>query len=80
MSTWRERRIESAAIDVVEAQDAYGQYVNLCAPLDKYSVADAIANLITGFEPGSCWLHQNGAYTAAMNIRKLATLLEAHYS
>lgn len=80
MSTWRARRIESAAIDVVEAQDSYGQYVNLCDPLDKHSVADAIASLISGFEPGSTWLHPSGAYTAAMNIRKLAMLLEAHYS
>jgi len=53
MSSWRDRRIESAAIDVVEAQDADGRYVNLCDPLDKSSVAAAIAHLPGDLSPAA---------------------------
>lgn len=80
MSTWKERRIESAAMDVHCARDARGLMINLCNPLSVDSVKKAIVSLGQCFEPGSTFFDPNGEYTAAQNLRKLAVLLEAHLS
>lgn len=80
MSSWKEQRIESAAIDVTTARDAAGLYVNLCHPMDVHSVRAAIVNLSKSLEPGWRWIHDDGELAAARNLRKLVTLLEAHLS
>lgn len=80
MSTWRERRIESAAIDVTTARDSAGLCVRLCDPLDVDDVRRAVARMAGWFGPSRVFLSPGGEYAAAQNLRKLVILLEAHLS
>jgi hypothetical protein len=80
VSSWKERRIESAATDVVNARDSAGLCVQLCNPMDVDSVREAICRMGKWFGPHRAFISTDGEYAAIRNLGKLAALLEAHLS
>lgn len=86
LMSWKDRRIESAAIDVHNERDSRGLSIYLCNPMNPDSVKAAIVRTAGCFEPGAVFINLDGctdpnaSYVAARHLRKLATLLEAHLS
>jgi hypothetical protein len=79
-STWKERRIESAAIDVNAATDSRGLKIRLCNPMDVDSVRSAVVILASWLQRGHHHFGDSGELNMVRNLRKLVTLLEAHLS
>jgi hypothetical protein len=78
--SWKDRRIESAAIDVTDHAHRGLLCVRSCDPMDINDVSRAVVEMANLFGPGRIFLDPNDKHAAAQYLRKLATLLGAHLS